>query len=347
MPKTAGRKLVPLSVAFSLLGLALFLFFVTKAGVGEIFEGLRSLGAGFLLVLALAGLRLAVRTLCWMRCFEGPHRLRFRDAFRAYLTGDAMGNLMPLGIVVSEPVKAMMVRDRVPFVTGLAAVAVENIFYSLSVALFIFSGTAALLLSFPLPRALRLTSFATLAAIALIILVASFVIRAEWRFASRLLAEAERRGIGGRLLEGRGPRVAQMEDRVYGFYKRNRTRFFGTLLLEGCFHVAGVAEVYVTLLFINAEPPTLLTAFVLESVNRIINVVFKFVPLRVGVDEAGTGMLTKILKLGTTVGVTLAIVRKARVLCWTGVGVALLLLRGFSLRSVVEEAEKTTAQEAY
>ncbi|MEJ7713182.1 MAG: lysylphosphatidylglycerol synthase domain-containing protein [Pyrinomonadaceae bacterium] len=62
-----------------------------------------------------------------MRCFEEPYHVSFRDAFRAYLIGDAMGNLMPLGLVVSEPVKAMMVRKRVPLVAALSAVAVENI----------------------------------------------------------------------------------------------------------------------------------------------------------------------------------------------------------------------------
>jgi hypothetical protein len=89
----------------------------------------------------------------------------------------------------------------------------------------------------------------------------------------------------------------------------------------------------------------LLTAFVLESVNRVINVVFKFVPMRVGVDEAGTGMLTKILRLGTASGVTLAIVRKARVIVWTALGIAFLVRRGLSLRAVAENAEEAVAAE--
>jgi hypothetical protein len=348
--KTATRKFVPLSIAFSLFGLLLFVFFIRKAGWREIVEGLRSLGWGFTLVLLLAGLRLAVRSICWMRCFEAPHRLKFREAFRAYLIGDAMGNLMPLGIVVSEPVKALMVRERAPLVACLSAVAIENIFYSLSVALFIFTGTAALLLSFPLPHALYLISLITLAAIFVIIAVAYLVLRRQWRLASFLLNKLSQRGLLTSYLEPRRERVSHFEEGIYGFYARNRSRFLPTLALEAVFHLLGVLEVYVTLFFISSTPVTFLAALILESVNRIINVVFKFVPLRVGVDEAGTGMLTKILQLGTTVGVTLAIIRKARVLFWTGVGVALLLYRGLSLRSVVKEAEetaKTTEQQAY
>jgi hypothetical protein len=79
--------------------------------------------------------------------------------------------------------------------------------------------------------------------------------------------------------------------------------------------VAGIAEVYVTLQLVGtAVAPTLLAALVLESAGRLINVVFTFVPLRLGVDEAGSGVLSTVLQLGTTPGVTLALVRKARIL---------------------------------
>jgi hypothetical protein len=88
----------------------------------------------------------------------------------------------------------------------------------------------------------------------------------------------------------------------------------------------------------------------LESVNRVINVVFKFVPLRTGIDEAGTGMLSKVLGFTTAIGVTLAIVRKARDIFWTGIGVALMVRRGLSLKSFnrgpVTVPEPTSQEEA-
>ena len=43
-------------------------------------------------------------------------------------------------------------------------------------------------------------------------------------------------------------------------------------------------------------------------------------PLRLGVDEAGTAVFTQVLGLGSQTGVTLAIVRKARMLFWAGAG---------------------------
>ncbi|HEX8653411.1 MAG TPA: lysylphosphatidylglycerol synthase domain-containing protein [Pyrinomonadaceae bacterium] len=343
--KSRTKRFTPVGIIFAVLGLLLFAYFVKRAGVSEIIAGIKRLGAGFLLVLLISGLRPVVRILAWMRSLEGEHQLRFRDAFKAYLVGDALGTLLPLGLIVSEPTKAALVRKRVPLVAGLSALAVENLFYSLSVALFIFAGTVALLLSFQLPKPLRLASIGALSVILAVIPLAYFVIRKQWKFVSGALEYLYGRGLGRKLLETRRERVRSIEDRIYGFYAGNRSRFLPILLLEACFHLAGVAEVYVTLYFISDVPPTLLTAFVLESINRIINVVFKFVPMRVGVDEAGTGMLTKVLQLGTASGVTLAIIRKARVIFWAALGIAFLIRRGLSLRAVAEDTQQALAAE--
>jgi hypothetical protein len=74
----------------------------------------------------------------------------------------------------------------------------------------------------------------------------------------------------------------------------------------------------------------LLTAFVVETANRLITVVFKFVPLRLGVDEAATAALTQVLGLGTRSGLSTAIVRKVRVLFWAVVGGVVLVREGFT-----------------
>jgi hypothetical protein len=173
------------------------------------------------------------------------------------------------------------------------------------------------------------------------------MVRQRWRFLSGALERLHGRGIARRFVEARRERLRAIEDRIYGFYEHHRSRFLPILSLEACFHLAGVAEVYATLYFILDTPPPFgelaLAAFVLESVNRVINVIFKFVPMRVGVDEAGTGLFTKVLKFGTTVGVTLAIVRKARVIVWTAIGVAVLVRRGLSLRSMAREAQEATS----
>jgi len=344
--KSSGSRkgLTPFGVVFLVLGVVLFAYFVRKAGVGQIVDGIKRLGAGFVLILVISAVRQIARSLAWMLCMEAPHRLRFRDAFRARIMGDAIGNILPFAsFVISEPAKPALIRDRVPFMAGFSAIVIENIFYSFSVAVFILAGMIALLLSFSLPKGLRIASLVTLVVILLVIGLGCLLIRGQLRFISGPAGFAYRRGIDVKWVE----KSRRLEDRIYGFYQENRSRFLPILLLEACFHLAGAWEIYVTLSFISPQhPPTFLTAFILESVNRVITVAFKFIPLRMGVDEAGTGKVSKVLQFTEATGVTLAIVRKARDVFWSAVGMALLVQRGLSLRTVAREAEAALAEQA-
>jgi hypothetical protein len=340
----ASKRFTPLGIVFALGGVVLFVYFVRKAGVAQILEGIRRLGAGFILIIAISAVRHLVRSIAWSLCVEAPNRLRVLDALRARLMGDAIGTILPFAsLVISEPAKPALIRDRVPLMAGFSAIVIENIFYSLSVVVFVFAGMLALLLNFSLPRGLRLGGLITLAVITVIVGLGVLLIRRQLRFVSGAAGVLHRRGLNEKWIA----KARTLEDRVYGFYQRNGSRFLPILFLEACFHLAGVAEVYVTLSFISPQqPPTMFTAFILESVNRVITMAFKFIPLRMGVDEAGTGKVSKVLQFTEAVGVTLAIVRKARDVFWAAVGLALLFHRGLSLRTVAGDAEQALAEEA-
>jgi len=62
----------------------------------------------------------------------------------------------------------------------------------------------------------------------------------------------------------------------------------------------------------------------METTGRFITVAFKFVPYRLGIDEVGSGSVSQLLGLGTSAGVTLALVRRLRILLLNALGIALL-----------------------
>jgi hypothetical protein len=90
---------------------------------------------------------------------------------------------------------------------------------------------------------------------------------------------------------------------------------------------------YLTLWLLSAPGPTLFYAFLFETANRLITVVFKVVPLRLGVDEVGTAWFATLIGLPYKTGLTLAIIRKARMLFWTAAGGLLLVREGLSTRA--------------
>ncbi len=338
--QSRSRRFAPLGIIFGLLGLILFAYFVSHAGVGEIVARIQRLGAGFLLILAVSSIRYIVRAVAWTRCIEPSYRLPFRTAFAARLMGDALGNIIPfVSVAVSEPSKAVFVKDRVPLMVGLSGLAIENIFYALSVVLFIFSGTATLLLTFSLPKPLRYASIAALIVTFLILPLIYLIIRRQTRFLSGAVGYLGDRGVARKFMGKLKPRAESLEERIYGFYTTSRRSFILIFALDMCFHLAGVLEVFITLSFISPIAPTLMQAFILESVNRIISVSFKFIPLRAGVDEGGTGSVSKVLGFTKDIGVTLAIVRKGRDIFWAAIGLLLIWKNGYGLTRITHTPE--------
>jgi hypothetical protein len=63
---------------------------------------------------------------------------------------------------------------------------------------------------------------------------------------------------------------------------------------------------------------------VLEPTGRLIVVAFKFVPYRLGVDEAGTALVARALALDPALGVALALVRRVRILVLNAIGLVWL-----------------------
>ena len=305
-------------------GLALLVFVVAQVGVAEIAADIRQVGWGLLLVIVIGGVRFLLRAAAWRLCLDPPHALSLGDAFAAVICGDTIGNLTPLGPLVGEPAKAAIVRKRVPLGPALTALAIENVLYTLSAAAMIAAGMIALLLRFQLPSAIREIGWLSIGATMSLFGVALVLLWRQPALVSRALGFAPR-------LARHADRVRALEAEIYSFASRHRRALPALAAAEVGFHALGVAEAYLTLWLLNDSPPAFITAFILETANRLITVVFKFVPLRLGVDEAASAFLTQqVLGLGARTGLSIAIVRKVRVLFWAIAGGLVLVREGLT-----------------
>src|SRR5215813_10249995 len=96
------------SVLTALAGLALLVWVIVKVGPAAIAAGVRQVGWGVVVVIGLGGLRFLLRALAWRLCLDDPRSLSIGDAFSAVVSGDAIGNVTPLGPIVGEPAKAAL-----------------------------------------------------------------------------------------------------------------------------------------------------------------------------------------------------------------------------------------------
>src|SRR5687767_2628274 len=126
-------------------GAALFAFVVWYQGPSEIWQGVVAMRWWLLLIVLLGGLRFLARAMAWSVCIEPPHRLPITTAFAGVVAGDTIGNATPIGPLLGEPAKAAYASGPVPGAVALTALAIENVFYTLSAAAMIAAGTLALL----------------------------------------------------------------------------------------------------------------------------------------------------------------------------------------------------------
>ena len=211
---------------------------------------------------------MAVRAKAWSLCVEDTERFTFGQAFKAYVTGDAVGNVLPLGPLASEGTKALLIRRNIATSAAFSSVVLENIFYSISVAIMVMVGTLAFLLGYR-PTNAALTITLSLGAVAIVSVVAVWwLLRSQPRLLSRFLKHDA---------------VRDAEDRVFRFAATRKERIGQILLLQFAFHVAAVLEIYFLLrLLVGHTERTLLMAVILGTVERLIMIAFKFVPLRLG-----------------------------------------------------------------
>ena len=304
-------------------GLIVFVGFVWKIGPAQIWDGVVNVGWMFPVIIALGGLRFLARAYAWTLCTEPPLRLTVGQAFSAVIAGDALGNATPLGPIVGEPAKAAYLERQGSLQPALTALAIENIFYTLSTAAMIAAGTVALLFAFELEPALKEFSELAVAAIVLLFIASVAILWRRPALISRLLGATR----PGTKLHATAGRVQAVEEDIYSFASRRRRAVLPVILLELTFHALGVLETHLAMWMILGHLPPLLDSFIIETANRLITVAFKFIPFQLGVGEVGAAMVTTVLRLGPEPGGILSIVRKARMGTWALAGGALLMRR--------------------
>lgn len=322
-------RLASLNILVAIIGVALLVFTVQRVGGWPaVVAGIASVGWWFIVVVILGAARMAARGRAWMACIAaiaepGSRRLTTADAFGAIIAGDAAGNLTPLGVFASEPTKILMTRAKISTVTSIASVTIENAFYSASVAAVLLAGTWLFLQRANVPAGLEQISEVILIVIAVAGVVAFWIVRRQPAILSRLAPLIAK--LAGRS-HAPADAVKEIESHIYGVLRWPLSRILHVVFWEGTFHVLAVAEVWVVLRLLIPDV-TVGEAFLLESAGRFVTIAFKFVPYRLGIDEMGSGAVAQVLGLGPANGVTLALVRRLRIIILNAAGLLVLVRR--------------------
>ena len=326
-PAKARRMMVYLqSVAF-LLGLVLFVGVVRVVGVQPIFDALGDVGLGFLWILLISGTRHLLRT-CAMRLAVAPeHRqLSLRQAFGARIGGEAVTFMTFTGPLLGEATKVALLKKRVPLVEGITAILMDNIIYNLSVALFVLTGAGVMLAVYDLPNAVRYLLIVIITGAVLGLTLVIWAASRRILLFSKLLGKVAKLPFVPSGVVAKRAKLAAIEETVHDFAKHRRGAFVGMWLFNIAAHVTSLLEVYIALRLLGVAA-NVQQAYIIESLTKVINFAFGFIPGTIGVYEGGTAFVLRTLGFAPAFGVALGVVRKSAIVFWVLMGVLILAKR--------------------
>jgi uncharacterized protein (TIRG00374 family) len=312
---------------FFAVGLALLIWLV-YAYWAQVEQSIINAGWGILLVIGLNILRHFGRSFSMYLAVSPEHRnFKFRSALLARFGGEAVNFFTFTGPFLGDATKAVLLRRNTPITQSASAVILDNILYYISVVMMILAGVAVLVAKFGTTgSAMNEVLLAIVVVFFLLFVVGVVAVLKRPEPFSHVLRFLEKRGWAPVFVLKQADGIRDVEKNVFQFYHDRKRDFFLIFFTSVAVHMVSVMEVYFVLGFIGEEP-NVANAFIIESLTKVINAVFGFIPGTIGVYEGGNGLILKTLHLGTAQGVALALIRRAGILFATAIGVIVLLYR--------------------
>jgi hypothetical protein len=303
-------------------GIALLGYLLRRAGVSTVVQAIRLLGAGFLALLFLSGIRQCLRAIAWRCCVDpGAPPQRLLDLFALRLMGESVTDLSPAGPILGETIRVWAVSKTIPSRFGATSVVVEDLIYSLGTASFVLAGFLILLVSTARSQHLVELGGAPILLAPATMILAIVVQRSH--LLGKLFLRMSNSARGQALLARYGQTLRVWEAGISEFFRSRRRAFLGVLLIDIVVNLISFGETYLILKSTTAHA-SLLTAYLVESANRCAQLVALFVPFGLGVDEGTTTATLQSLGRSLSEGVSVAAIRKIRSLFWDFVGLGVV-----------------------
>lgn len=314
----------PLRIFLALAGISLFAFLIWRVGPGELLEGIRNIGWGFVPVFLLGGAAHLIKTRAWQFTLREEHRvLPFRRMFAIRLAGEGVSQVTFAGQVVGETTRALLMRPSVPMVAGISSVVLDRTMFTLTAMLFSVAGVLFSVVAFPLPGDIQRYAVWALVPISGVMALAVLAVRFRWAFISGPMKLAARFGILKRWMTSRVDSARGIEDLIYAFYSSAKKSFWASFCLNFAGHMVAMLEVFLILTLMGLEIPVA-SAFIIEALTKLINLGGALIPGNLGASEGGNMLILRGLGYAASDGFALAVARRIRGLAWTAVGLSLL-----------------------
>ncbi len=264
-------------------GLLLLGWMVHKIGWQTILNNLQTFGfaptLALILIYALA--QMAFCAAWYVVIVHQKERIHFFHTFAAYLTGDAINMTVPSANLAGEPVKVLILKEKISVESALSSVTVYKFIDLLSMTLFLATGWLFHFPFYTVPIPWDIGAGVVVSGMAGIsFLLYLFLKRGIYHPTSQWLKKI---GLEN-LIFGKLEAAHLIDERIGTFYKDYPKRFFLSLFYNFIAWFGGVLEIYLFMKW-SGLPASLSAALTIETFSLFINNVIFFIPARVGVVE--------------------------------------------------------------
>ncbi|MGB7202419.1 MAG: lysylphosphatidylglycerol synthase domain-containing protein [Pyrinomonadaceae bacterium] len=294
----------------------------------QVRQSVLNVGWGFLIVVGLNITRHLLRALTMYRAVDPAHRtFKYRSAVAARFGGEAVNFFTFTGPFLGDATKAILLKKNVSITQSASAVIIDNVLYYITVILVVLAGVAILLAQYDSTGSTMSRVLFGIVIVA-IVMLAGLVLAMMYRFKplTYLIKQLNKRGVAPSFILKKKDTFESVESNVFHFYHDRRADFFSVFGISMITHCVSVTEVFL-LLKLLGNVPFVSTAFIIESLTKVINASFSFIPGTIGAYEGGNGIILRTLGYTTATGIALALVRRGAILFSTFIGCIILLWR--------------------
>lgn len=314
-------------ILFLLCGLALLGLLLARAETAVVLTKARQIGwTGLLVVLALYAVNYVMDVWSWQLTLPRAGR-GWRWTARLYgirMIGEVYNNITPMASIGGEPIKAWLLKRNHGIgwrESGASLVLAKT---TSVISLFCFVSIGFL---FVMARDDLSATHKSLAATSLLLLafcMVVFVLMQRWKLSTFTATWLGRTRFGARL--SRGLSALQDLDLIFArYYDAHRRQLVLSTLAALVNWAVGVFEVWLVCQLIG-HPIGWSDAWIIESMTQLVRTATFFIPAAIGSQEGAFALTAGTLTGVAGLGLSIALVRRARELAWTALGLGLASL---------------------
>ena len=322
---------------FLVVGVLILIFLFRSFGIEKIIHHIQEMSWRFWIIVSIFLFNNIFLTYAWRVLINYPlDGKMFYKLLLARIAGDSTSSFNSLAAIAGEPLKAMYVKDIIPFNIVFASVVLDRTIHIIANILLVLTGIFSSFFFLKIPIVISTIS------LIFIIISLGFMLKVLKKqrdgFIEYILTIIPRIIVGRFMNEERWEKVKALDreiayilntqKNVKNFYISLTVRYLSVL-------IAGILEIYFIIKFIGVDISLTNSMFVFIFNLFMTGVIF-FMPANLGTSEGSFSLALKFLGFDPALGLTLGLVRRLRSYIWSGIGILILFYAGLLKKDKID-----------